>query len=113
MDFMPKWTHAEMVTPKCPDPNIKRFESINDRLCLLEIQAKWFNIILINCYAQTENKDEKTINDFYKQLEALYDTVRQNMVKIVLGELNAKIGKEICYKPTIGQKSLHINSNDN
>ena len=31
--------------------NIKRFESINDRLCLLEIQAKWFNIILINCYA--------------------------------------------------------------
>ncbi|XP_025207224.1 uncharacterized protein LOC112603037 [Melanaphis sacchari] len=39
--------------------NIKRFESINDRLNLLEIQAKWSNIILINCYAPTEDKNEE------------------------------------------------------
>ncbi|KAF0754756.1 craniofacial development protein 2-like [Aphis craccivora] len=44
--------------------NIKRFKSINDRLCLLQIQAKWFNIILINCYAPTEDKYEETKNDF-------------------------------------------------
>lgn len=85
---------------------------MNDRLCRLEIQAKWFNIILINCYAPTEDKEEETKNDFYKQLEALYDAIPQNMVKIVLGDFNAKIGKEIDYKPTIGQ-SLHNNSNDN
>jgi len=79
----------------------------------LEIQAKWFNIILINCYAPTEDKDEETKNDFFKQLEALYDTIPQNMVKIVLGGFNAKIEKEIDYKPTIGQQSLHNDSNDN
>ncbi|XP_025407911.1 craniofacial development protein 2-like [Sipha flava] len=93
--------------------NIKRFEPINDRLCLLKIQAKWFNIILINCYAPTEDEDEKTKNDFYKQLEALYDTKPQNLVKVVLGDFIVKIGKEICYRPTIGQQSLHNNSNDN
>lgn len=64
----------------------------------MEIQAEWFNIILINCYAPTEDKDKETKNDFYKQLEALYDTIPQNMVKIVLGDLNAKIGKEVCYR---------------
>jgi hypothetical protein len=35
------------------------------------------------------------------------------MVKIVLGDFNTKIGKEICYRPTIGQQSLYNNSNDN
>jgi len=79
----------------------------------LEIQAKWFNIILINCYAPTEDKDKETKNDFYKRIEALYDTIPQNMLKIVLGDFNAKIGKEICDKPTIGQQSLHNNLNDN
>lgn len=67
------------------------------------MQAKWFNIILINCYAPTENKDEETKNDFFKQLEALYNTIPQSMVKIVPENFNAKIGKEIDYKPTIRQ----------
>jgi endonuclease/exonuclease/phosphatase family metal-dependent hydrolase len=35
------------------------------------------------------------------------------MVKIVFGDFNAKIGKEIDYKPTTGQQSLHNDSNDN
>ncbi|KAF0708802.1 craniofacial development protein 2-like, partial [Aphis craccivora] len=77
------------------------------------VATKWFNIVLINCYAPTEDKNEETKNDFFKQLEALYDTIPQNMVKIVLEDFNAKIEKEIDYKPTIGQQSLHNDSNDN
>lgn len=36
-----------------------------------------------------------------------------NLVKIILGDFNVKIGKDIGFKPTIGQHSLHDYSNDN
>jgi len=34
-------------------------------------------------------------------------------MKILLEDFNAKVGKEIIFKPTIGQESLHQDSNDN
>jgi len=34
-------------------------------------------------------------------------------MKIILGDYNAKVGKENIFKPTIGNKSLHQDSNDN
>jgi len=34
-------------------------------------------------------------------------------MKILLGDFNAKVGREIILKPTIGQESLHQDSNDN
>jgi len=34
-------------------------------------------------------------------------------MKILLGEFNAKLGRENIFKPTIGQESLHQDSNDN
>jgi hypothetical protein len=34
-------------------------------------------------------------------------------MKILLGDFNAKLGKEDTFKPTIGNESLHEDSNDN
>jgi hypothetical protein len=34
-------------------------------------------------------------------------------MKILLGDFNAKVGKENIFKPTIGNHSLHVDSNDN
>jgi hypothetical protein len=34
-------------------------------------------------------------------------------MKIVLGDFNAKVGREDIFKPTIGNESLHETSNDN
>jgi len=34
-------------------------------------------------------------------------------MKILLGDFNAKVGRERIFKPTIGQESLHQDSNDN
>ena len=33
-------------------------------------------------------------------------------MKIVLGDINAKVGREVILKPIIGQECLHQNSND-
>jgi hypothetical protein len=34
-------------------------------------------------------------------------------MKILLGDLNAKVGREVIFKPTIGNESLHEISNEN
>jgi hypothetical protein len=34
-------------------------------------------------------------------------------MKILLGDFNAKVGREDIFKPTIGNESLHATSNDN
>lgn len=34
-------------------------------------------------------------------------------MKIVLGDCNAKIGKETCYREVIGKESIHETTNDN
>jgi hypothetical protein len=34
-------------------------------------------------------------------------------MKILLGDFNAKVGRDNIFKPTIGNESLHQDSNDN
>ncbi|KAL4143877.1 hypothetical protein QTP88_006132 [Uroleucon formosanum] len=68
---------------------------------------------LINCHAPTENKEDQSKEEFYNQIERVYDSILHRTRKIIIGDLNAKIGKEQIFKPTIGEHSLHEISNDN
>jgi hypothetical protein len=40
------------------------------------------------------------------------DKFPKYQMKILLGDFNAKVGREDIFKPTIGNKSLHEISND-
>jgi len=94
-------------------PNVMRFEQINDRICYVELKGKWFNILLINCHAPTEEKSEEIKNAFYEELDRIYDALPTGKPKIILDDFNAKIGKEETYRPTIGKDSLYNDTNDN
>lgn len=43
----------------------------------------------------------------------MHDTITSNDIKLVIGDFNAKIGREPIYKDIIGRHSLHLESNDN
>src|SRR6201992_857888 len=68
---------------------------------------------LINVHAPTEDKDSEDKEAFYEKLLDVYDGAPNRDIKIILGDFNAKIGREVFYRPTIGKYSLHQTSNDN
>jgi len=49
----------------------------------------------------------------YEDLDRTYDKIPGNVIKVVLGDLNAMRGKETQFQPTIEKESMHDSSNDN
>jgi len=64
-------------------------------------------------HAPSEEKSEESKDSFYEELEQIFDHFPKYDVKILLGDFNAKVGRENIFKPTIGQESLHQDSIDN
>ena len=58
--------------------NLKGYWTINERLVMCKIEAKPFNITIIQCYAPTTDHPEKKVEQFYSQIEeALKNTNSQ------------------------------------
>jgi exonuclease III len=92
---------------------IKRVEFVSDRMSYMALRGRWFNIIVLNVHAPTEEKSDDSKDSFYEELEQVIDHFPKYNMKILLGDFNAKLGKEDTFKPTIGSESLHEDSNDN
>jgi hypothetical protein len=60
-----------------------------------------------------EDKGDDVKDSFCEELGHVFDQFPRYNMKILLGDFNAKVGKENIFKPTIGNKSLHEISNDN
>lgn len=58
--------------------SVKEFQPINDRSCTLRIMTKFFNLTLINVYAETEEKEDLVKDDFYNRLEQIFDKAPSN-----------------------------------
>jgi hypothetical protein len=52
-------------------------------------------------------------DSFYYELECVFHTFPKYHTKILLGDFNAKIGKEDIFNPAIWNESLQEMSNDN
>ena len=52
-------------------------------------------------------------DSFCDELEQVFDDFPRYLIKILLGDFNAKEGRQNIFKPTIGNESLHQDSNDN
>ena len=92
---------------------MKRVEFVSDKLSYTVLRGRWLNIILVNVHAPSVEKSEELKDSFYEELEQVFDHFPKYHMKILLGDFNAKVGRESIFKPTNGQESLHQDSNDN
>jgi hypothetical protein len=97
------FVHKRIITA------IKKAEFVSHRksyIILRVLRGRWCNIIVLNVPAPIEDKIDDMKNRFYEELEQVFD-------KFPKYHVNAKVGREDIFKPSIGNESLHEISNDN
>jgi exonuclease III len=90
---------------------VKSIEFVSDRLSYIVLKCHWLHILVVNVHAPSEEKSEELKDSFYEELEEMFDQFPKYYMKILLGDVNAKLGREDIFKPIFGQESLHQDSN--
>ena len=86
-------------------------EPVNDRLCRIRIRGKFRNLTIISAYAPTEDKGEEEKAEFYSKLERICNGVPKYDLLVIMGDFNAKVGREERRYNVSGKYSLHEHSN--
>jgi hypothetical protein len=63
--------------------------------------------------APSEEKSDDSKGSYYGELEHVFEPIPKYHMRIQLGYYNARVGRQIIFKLTIRDESLHQNSNDN
>ena len=66
-----------------------------------------------NIHAPTEEKGEDTKERFYAELQQIQEKVPKHGLLIIIGDYNAKIGRERVYQTAIRNHTLHETANRN
>ena len=64
------------------------------------LRGRWCNFIVLNVQAPSEDKSDDSKDSFYEELEQVFDHFPRYHTKNLLGDFNAKVGRENCLKRT-------------
>ena len=77
------------------------------------LRGRLCNIIDLNAHETSEEKNDSSKDSFYKELQQAFDDFPKCHMNIMLGDFSTKLGRDNILKLTIGNESLHGDSNDN
>lgn len=89
------------------------FKAISDRMCWIRLRGKYRKISILNVHAPTEEKSEDVKEIFFDKIQKNFDSFPRYDFKLIVGDFNAKVGREETYKSWTGGKSKHQYCNDN
>ena len=92
---------------------VKRVEFVSDRMSYIVLRGSWCNIIVLNVHTPTQEKSDYSKDSFYEEFEPVFHHFPKYHIKILLGDFNVKVERDNIFKPTIGNESLHQDSNNN
>jgi exonuclease III len=72
---------------------VKRVDFVSDRMTYIILRGRWCDII-VNVHAPTEDKSDDIKDMFCEELEQVFDKFPKYHMKILLGDFNAKAGRE-------------------
>jgi hypothetical protein len=68
------------------------------------LRGLWCHIIVLNVHAPTVDKTDDIKDSFYEELERVFDKFPKYHMKILLGDFNAKVGREAIFNRQLGMK---------
>jgi hypothetical protein len=77
------------------------------------LRGRWCDVIVLNVHAACENKGDDVKDSFYEEIRRVFDQFPRYEMKILLGGINAEVGRENILQTKMGNESLHEISNDN
>jgi exonuclease III len=72
-------------------------------MCKLRVKGKFYNMTLLSVYAPTEESNGEEMEQFYSDLSNICDKVPKHDALILLGDVNARIGKELANHGVAGK----------
>ena len=66
--------------------------TVSDRIMLVKFKGKQLDVNVIQAYAPTTEATEEEMENFYKALDTTISTCKSQDIRIVMGDLNAKVG---------------------
>ena len=91
---------ALMMSPETTKTLIA-WEPVSSRLMSARFNSKGRNVTIIQCYSPTNVADEEKKEEFYNSLQSLFDRTPRRDIKIVMGDLNAKVEEDNTDKEVI------------
>jgi hypothetical protein len=82
-------------------------------MCKVRIKGKFYNTTVINVYAPTENATEEQKEQFYEDLNRCCDQKPKHDALLILGDFNAKIGKEPANQSVAEQHTIREETSEN
>ena len=77
---------------------IREVQFVSDRLSYIILKGKLHDFVIVNVHGPIEDKDDKMKDEFYGELECVFDSLSRYNMKIVLGDFNAKVGREDIFR---------------
>lgn len=81
------------------------FWPVSDRIIMVRLKGKPFNINIIQVYAPTMEHDDDEIEKFYDDIGSVMKYTKSGEINIVMGDWNAKVGEQQEY-PVTGKFGL-------
>jgi hypothetical protein len=73
---------------------VKKVQLVSDRMSYIILRGRWCHNIVLNVHAPTEDKTDDMKDSLYEELERVFDKFPKYHMKILLGNVNAKLGRE-------------------
>jgi endonuclease/exonuclease/phosphatase family metal-dependent hydrolase len=89
------------------------FEPLGDRMCKTRLKGRFRNLSFISAYAPTEETDNDEKTEFYDRLDKECSNVPKYDILVLLGDFNAKVGKDDFLRHVAGKHSLHNETSEN
>jgi len=73
---------------------LMEWKPVNKRIITARLFSKYIKTSVIQVYAPTEDAEEEDKENFYEQLQATFNQLPTHYVKLIMGDLNAKVGAD-------------------